>query len=343
MGHTTRTVPVIRYLRDSGHEVIFAGNDRQHQYISKTFLNIQTIHLDGYNVWYSKNAIGFLPALFIQLPRLLKTISKEKKWLKRIVKEYKIDGVITDNRYGLHLNDIPNVIMTHQVAPQTGWGWLPDKTLRYLHDKSLLRFKECWIVDVADEPNLSGSLSHPKKQLSNAKYIGLLSQIGNQPTSEKHLLVLLSGPEPQRTILSDMLWEQLKNHEQKIVFVEGSDRVTRQSLPSHIEYHQRLTANELTPLIASASVVICRSGYSTLMDLVKLNKKAIVIPTPGQAEQEYLGEYLHKQGVFYCASQKSLDIIQALQRSKGFPFSKLNLSSEFEQHQTAIDDWLQKL
>ncbi len=333
----------MRYLQQLGCRLTVAGNEWQRAYIEATFPGIHTIHLDGYNVHYSKTGIGFLPALSTQLPRLMQTISEERRWLKKVTDTFGFHGIITDNRYGLYHDTIPSVIITHQVVPQTGWGWLADKTLQLLHDERLNRFDECWIVDVKGTPNLAGSLSHSEIEPVNARYIGLLSQIENIPAREEHLLVVLSGPEPQRTMLSDMLWEQLQHYKDKIVFVEGSDEVQQRDVPQHIEYHKRLTADKLAPLLASANVVICRSGYSTLMDLIALKKKAIIIPTPGQAEQEYLAKYLHSEEVFYHAQQKHLDILASLNNVQHFPFRPLAMHDAFEQYKPAVDDWLQRL
>lgn len=331
---------MVRYLLQQGIDVLFAGNEWQRQYVTASIPGLPTIHLDGYNVWYSKTGIGFIPSLFRQLPGLLQTISREHKWLQEIAAQHHIDAVITDNRYGLYHPNIPSVIMTHQVVPQTGWGPIADKTLQWLHAEQLHRFDNCWIVDVEGEPNLAGSLSHPRHKAANAQYIGLLSQLTTLPATEEHLLVLLSGPEPQRTMLSDILWMQLQNSDRKIVFVEGSNRVKRESIPAHIDYYQRLTADELNPILAASEIVICRSGYSTLMDLALFGKKAIMIPTPGQAEQEYLARHLHQEGVWLHAPQKRLDINKALQDVAHFPFRKLSFDKGFDQYKAVIDNWL---
>lgn len=320
--------------------MLFAGTDWQRQYISESIPGLSTIPLDGYNVWYSKTGIGFIPSLFRQLPRLLHTIAKEHEWLKEVVARHNIDAVITDNRYGLYHKGVPSTIMTHQVVPQTGWGPLADKTLQWLHAERLKRFDHCWIVDIEGEPNLAGSLSHPKSKATNAQYIGLLSQLEKNRITEDHLLVLLSGPEPQRTMLSDILWAQLQQSNRKIVFVEGSDKIKRDRVPNHIQYHQRLTATELNPLLAAAEMVVCRSGYSTLMDLALFEKKAVIIPTPGQAEQEYLALHLHQEGVWLHVPQKGLDIQTALRQAKTFPFKKLSMQGSFDHYRIAIDNLL---
>jgi hypothetical protein len=327
--------------------VLFAGNEWQRKYISETFPAIETIHRDGYDVTYSKRGSGFLFSLFYQMPRLVKTIRKEHEWLENLTKGRHFDGIISDNRYGLFHNKIPSVMMTHQLLAQSGMGEAIDQVLRRLHYKYIQRFWSCWVVDVEGDPNLSGKLAHPGVVPKNAHYIGLLSQIAEEKSGaskEEHLLVLLSGPEPQRSILSEKLWGQVQGHKGKVVFVDGSNDATEPSgIPPHISYYKQLTKADLVPLIAGASMVVCRSGYSTLMDLVALNKKAILIPTPGQTEQEYLGKHLHTEGVFYSVPQKRLDLHQALIDCQLFPFRPVEIREAHMQYVPILEQWVKSL
>ncbi|MBS1587228.1 MAG: glycosyl transferase family 28 [Bacteroidetes bacterium] len=346
LGHTSRCVPVIRHLQASGHKVVFAGNEWQIDFIYKTFPGIETAFLDGYDVSYSRHGRGFITAILLQLPGILSTIHKEHNWLINICNHHHFDGIISDNRYGLYHPSIPSVIMTHQLHVQTGKGKLADNIFAWLHYKMLQRFSTCWAVDLAGDPDLSGSLAHPDSLPRNTSYLGLLSQfdVAKDQEQEKHLLVLLSGPEPQRSILSALLWQQAKVHTRKVVFVEGSNAVTEpEQIPEHITYHKQLTREALQPLIANASIVICRSGYSSIMDLVALNKKAILIPTPGQTEQEYLAKHLQQSGMFYSAVQKGFNLEKTLRNATSFPFTKPDLSTAFTQHKQVIDDWLLSL
>jgi predicted glycosyltransferase len=264
-----------------------------------------------------------------------------------LTKDRHFDGIISDNRYGLFHSKIPSVMMTHQLLAQSGMGEAIDQVLRRMHYKYIQRFWSCWVVDVEGEPNLSGKLAHPGVVPKNAQYIGLLSQIAEEKREEsekEHLLVLLSGPEPQRSILSATLWAQVQGYDGKVVFVEGSNNAAEPSvIPPHISYYKQLTKADLVPLIAGASMVVCRSGYSTLMDLVALNKKGILIPTPGQTEQEYLGKHLHKEGVFYSVPQKRLDLRQALIDCQLFPFRPVEISEAHKQYVPALDRWVKSL
>ena len=345
LGHTSRCTPLIRHLQDSGHKVVFAGCPWQIDFIYKIFPVIETIHLEGYNVSYARSAHGFMPFIMLQVPKILSTIRSEHQWLINLCKDQHFDAIISDNRYGLYHPRIPSAIMTHQLHVLTG-NKLSDNIFARLHYKMLQHFTKCMVVDVPGNPNLSGQLAHPKSIPHNAEYIGLLSQFekANETKATQHLLILLSGPEPQRSILSGILWQQVQDYKGNIVFVEGSnDATTPSSIPAHIQYHKRIAQNILQPIIEQASLVICRSGYSSLMDLIALNKKAIIIPTPGQTEQEYLAKHLHSEGVFYAASQKNFNLSAALQNAATFPFKKLSIPDAHTRYKAVIDNWLLSL
>ncbi len=344
MGHTTRCVPVIRYLLGCGYKVLFAGNDQQCNYITATIAGINTIKLEGYNVHYASSAFMFMPSIAGQLPKLLAAIKKEHEWLKNIVKQHEIDAVISDNRYGLYHDEVPCVIMTHQLQVLSGMGTAVDSILRKLHYKYLEKFNECWVVDISGGNGLAGKLSHPEIFPQQTSYIGLLSQIEEQVSSYKgYILVLLSGPEPQRTILADKIWEQLQHYEGKVVFAEGSTNVPgRTDIPDHITYHRQLVKDNLEEVLSGADIVICRSGYSTLMDLVRLNKKAILIPTPGQTEQEYLAQHLQDIGAYIYVQQASLNLSVALKAAKDFRYVQVGLQNSFDIFRNVVDRWLDK-
>lgn len=304
--------------------------------------------LPGYEVKYSRSRKGFLWSVLRQLPCLLRTIRNEHQWLLDFTARQPVDGIISDNRYGLFHPDIPSVIMTHQLQVRTGLGGFFDRLLRPLHYRFLQRFGQCWVVDVAGTPNLAGALSHPAVLPRQARYIGWLSHLDRSlvnPGEEDYLLIVLSGPEPQRTILADRLWTQAQTcKKQRIVFVEGSTAAPeRAQQAAHIQWHAHLPGAALASLLAGASMVICRSGYSTLMDLVLLGKKAILIPTPGQTEQEYLGRYLCEQGLFYSVGQEDFRLEAALEQAKGFPFKKLEASGGHTQFIPVLEDWLMTL
>ena len=349
LGHTARCVPLIRYILSLGHIPVVACNASQRSFIEETFGAIDIIHLKGYDVTYSKwNRFGQI-GLLSQLPRINKCIQDEYKWLQEQAKVLKLDGIISDNRYGLFHQVIPSVIMTHQLQVQTGFGNVADRVIQKIHYKYLNLFGAAWVVDTPTVPNLGGKLSHPERLPHNVNYIGLLSQFEGLATAHLNpepgtLFILLSGPEPQRTVLSKILWQQVQKYNGNVIFIDGSDKaIAPKTIPPHITYHKRLTNKSLAPLLQSAGTVVCRSGYSTIMDLAVLNKKAILIPTPGQTEQEYLGKYLHEQGVFYCAKQDGFDLNKAMNETAGFRYKPAMPEDAYLVYKEKLVEWLSTL
>jgi len=346
LGHTSRCIPIIGCIQSLGHIPVVACNQSQRTFIEETFGNIEIIHIDGYEVTYSKwNRFGQIGVLS-QLSHINKVIAYEHHWLEQHAELLKLDGIISDNRYGLFHTRIPSVIMTHQLQVQTGFGKFADRTIQKQHYKYLDRFSATWVVDLPGTINLGGKLSHPGQLPSQTTYLGLLSQFEGfagrvSGYADDTLLILLSGPEPQRTELSNILWQQVQHHDGKVVFVGGSDKAnTPAHIPSHITYHKRLTGKALAMTLQSAAMVICRSGYSTIMDLVALNRRAILIPTPGQTEQSYLGKYLDQKKAFYLAKQNGFDLKTALIEAGQFQYQSLLLQDAYLGYKSVLGNWI---
>lgn len=326
LGHTTRCIPLIRYLLRKGCEVVLAAEGDAAQLLRENFPNLPILNLKGYRIHYSKNKKQFTGTILSQIPKILRTIREEKIWLQHQHSIHHFDAVISDNRYGLHHKALPSVILTHQLQIQSGKGAAIDRWLRKLHYRMLQRFTQCWIVDMPGKDNLSGILAHPEKLPKAAVYIGLLSQmIPPEGFIKKNgtILVLLSGPEPARTqLLSVLLQQAITMSSYEFLFVAGnpSGKVIS-DLPAHIRYHTHLNADQLSAALAAAALVICRSGYSTLMDLCTMEQKALLIPTPGQTEQEYLARYLHSREIALTVEQDAIQLsndIPAALSKKGF-------------------------
>jgi UDP:flavonoid glycosyltransferase YjiC (YdhE family) len=349
LGHTTRCLPLIDHLAAAGHHITVAGNERQRNFIrANTHYDIDLLPLGGYDVHYNKPGRSFSFALLRQIPKIHSKIRSEHEWLLQQVAVRNFDGIISDNRYGLFHPEIPSVIMTHQLQLHTPGGATVAALIRELHYRYLGKFDNIWVPDVKGEHNLSGKLGYPKTLPPNVHYIGLLSHLAKYKTAtekDNYVLVLLSGPEPQRSILSTILWEQTKQFDEKIVFVEGSDMAAQPNhIPENIHYYKQAGSELLRELLANASIVICRSGYSTLMDLAALGKKAIIIPTPGQTEQEYLGRYLHEKKIFYCVNQKNINLRQSIDAAASFPFVAFaDEDDNYNKFPYLLDKWVETL
>jgi UDP:flavonoid glycosyltransferase YjiC (YdhE family) len=349
LGHTARCMPLIGHIRGLGHIPIVACNDSQRSFIEAAFGDIEIIYLEGYNITYPAWNKWAQAGLLMQLPAISKAIKSEHRRLEEISASRHIDGIISDNRYGSFLPGKPSVIMTHQLQVQTGLGTVADHLVQKVHYEYLNKFDETWIVDAEGNPNLGGKLSHTAMLPGRSQYIGLLSRFpsgtkmdsSSTAKDKPSLVIMLSGPEPQRSILSGILWEQSVHYKADIVFIEGSEKAAPPTyIPPHITWHNRLAGPQLAPILQNAEIVVSRSGYSTLMDLAALGKKAIVIPTPGQTEQLYLGKHLHRQGAFFCAAQKGFNLTLALKKASAFPYVFPELQQRYDDYKKTLEQWI---
>lgn len=302
LGHATRCIPIIKALEKNQYTPIIASDGAALQLLQKEFPHLQALELPSYQIEYAKNGSDFKWKLLKNTPKMIEAILEEKKAVKKWVKEFQLVGIISDNRLGVYNKKIQSVFITHQLNVLSGnTSWISSK----LHQQIIKKFDECWIPDFEGEPNLTGKLGHLKKSNFNLKYIGPLSRLEKENLRFKYdLMVLLSGPEPQRGILEVLLLEKLLAFNGKIIFIKGKVE-SKQKIEQigHITYYNFMTSQELERAFNESKVILSRSGYTTIMDVAKLEKKAFFIPTPGQYEQEYLAKRLKKLGLVPFATQ----------------------------------------
>ena len=326
LGHATRCLPIIYELLRKGCEVCVACNERQAHLMRTEVPDAQIIPLPGYNFRYSKlGALNKLATIF-QVPKILIAIKREHRWLRDVFKKESFDLIISDNRYGFYNQTAYSVFITHQLQIQVpGNKWL-QRILQKWNYYFINRFNECWIPDFKVEPNLAGELSHPEVLPKIVvRYIGLLSRFENIVVSTRKpvdILILISGPEPQRTVLEEKIVDQLQKIKRSAIVVRGLPEMkdVRKSF-NNISFFNHLPAQELNELMSNAQVVISRSGYSTVMDIIQLGKKSILVPTPGQTEQEYLAAYLMEKKWCLSFPQNKFFIESALQEAAQFDYT----------------------
>jgi len=324
LGHTTRCFPIIRQLAEAGHEVYLAGNQVQKILFEHEFPALQALLLDGYNIKYSPRRTGMKWKILLQVFKLRKNIHREHEWLKRNQEIFEFDLIISDNRFGLYHSFVPSIFITHQLTIKSGFGNQIDKWLRKINFRYINRFSACWIPDFENENQLAGELSHPPS-LPNIplKYIGILSRFKGKKidTKKDHILIILSGPEPQRSIFEKIIIRDIAHYQGTATIVRGLP-AAESIIPSTgmLKFYNHMPSEDLENEIAQAEFVISRSGYSTVMDLFTMQKKSILIPTPGQPEQEYLGKYLMNRGVACSVKQDRFTITEALQQAAAFRY-----------------------
>lgn len=347
LGHSTRCIPLINYLNLIGCDVIIAAEGLQQALLQAELPHLQFAKLRGYRITFSTNRRKTLLKIIFQIPKILIAINYENRWLKQFLLLNKIGLVISDNRYGLYNKQVKSVFITHQLSIKTPFGKLFERMLRKINYHFINKFRECWIPDYDGKQNMGGELSHPPRMpLIPIRYLGRLSRIvGEQSASPQNsLLVMLSGPEPQRSIFEDKLLSQLKLLTIPVILVRGLPG--KKGLPEHTSENlvifNHLPAAALNESINKAGIIISRSGYSTVMDLIGLKKKIIFVPTPGQAEQEYLARYLSSRKYCLMYKQQHFNVEKAMAEARTFVFE------EFEEpakpaYQDLISGIIQKL
>lgn len=318
LGHASRCIPVIRELIAQNHEVWLATDGVALAYLRKEFPGLPTLELPSYRMTYPTSSIIYNVARNSR--HVIMARAGEHKILDKWVEEHGFDGVISDSRLGLFNDRIKTVVITHQVRFPS-----PIRMLQFLGNiagrKWWGKYQHIWVPDFAGDQNLAGFLAHDTGM--NLDFMGSLSRmradlpLENEP--ERDVMLLLSGPEPARTKFEKVLIEQAKEIPRKFYLVRGLPSTQENlAVPDNIEAVNFLTSGPLNRALIQSKVVVCRSGYSTVMDLAALGKKAFFVPTPGQPEQEYLAEYYAEKKWYYTQEQTHINLAEALKRSEEY-------------------------
>jgi uncharacterized protein (TIGR00661 family) len=306
LGHASRSVPVIRLLQAAGANIVLASDGRALELWNSEFPDLPRHELPGYHVQYPSQHLTY--HLARQLPRIAKAIYQERRATSRLLAKYHFDAIISDHRYGCYHPSVPSILICHQMqilAPDKISEW----AINQVHRRFLRNFQAHWVPDTPEPPGLAGKLAH-QYQTRQTQFIGPLSRLKKESSSlQQDYLVLLSGPEPQRTRLEQAILDQARTIAGKWVIIGGkTETIDQPQLSSNIIYRPFAGSAEINALINSSRYVICRSGYSSIMDLKRVGKPALLIPTPGQTEQEYLADRLQNDPQFSIARQAGLDL-----------------------------------
>jgi len=331
IGHATRCVPIIEQFRNAGFEVIIGADQKPYHFLKKEFPNLKIVRFPGTKISYSAGALLWLK-MFLNVPRLLFGICKEHQRLKKIIKHEGIDVVFSDNRYGLWNKSVYSIFMTHQTNIQfPGRLKLFKGTANRINRCFINKFDRLWIPDFEDEQSISGELSTTDSISILTKRIGVLSRFNEFALSDQNkpieLLAILSGPEPQRTLFEQKLVDKIKALEIKATIIRGLPDLEEKSKKDNILYISHLDSESLANYINSAKTIICRPGYSSLMDLACLGVPAIIVPTPGQTEQEYLGKLMDEKKIHLSMNQDQLELEVAFDSISNY--SGLNIKNNY--------------
>jgi uncharacterized protein (TIGR00661 family) len=337
-GHATRCIPIIHELLKRRCTVLVAGSGDSLLLLKREFPHLTFYNLPAYAPVYSRKQSMILK-LIIQIPKFVATIRKEHLEIERLVEQHGIDFIISDNRYGCWCAKTPSIFITHQlhILMPRRLKWIEPLVGR-LNKWLIRKFSHCWIPDYMDEKfNLSGKLSmNDEAMLGQVTYIGPLSRFRRADNLQNtyDLVCVFSGPEPQRSIFEETVCRQLRGSCLRYLVIRGVLSKSGSTQENEIAF---LDTKDLQGIISQSLMVIARSGYSTIMDLAALGKKGVLVPTPGQTEQEYLADRWKRLGVFYSASQHNFNLQEALEKSKSYTGLKIDSSHSNELLSQAVD------
>lgn len=330
LGHATRCITLIRAFESLNYKIHIAAEGKHEAILKEAFPTATFLKLKGYRIWYTKQRALLIPGIILQIPKIISAIIHEFKWLKKAAIEYQFDLIVSDNRFGFFHQKIKSVFITHQLELQTPFSW--STRLNQIITYAIIKnYSACWVADMQPPQNLSGVLANPKLTPSiPIWYMNCLSRLytdqtitntENENFEMNQFLGIVSGPEPQRTFLENIFWEQGNAMDAHFVVVAG--------LPDNKLYHKKsekgilyahLNGKDLATEIKHAKYIICRGGYTTLMELIPFHKKLILVPTPGQTEQEYLAQYWQAKKWAITFSQNEFKVQTAIEKANQFDY-----------------------
>ncbi len=313
LGHATRSLPVIRKLIKEGHEVSIISEGRSLELLKKELGgNIsEYISIPGYPMLLSENSRQFMAKSAVYWPNFIRRMVSGLATLTKLLKDRECDLIISDGRYDMYSKEIPSYFISHQMRIMNPLRMqVFERGSEIFNQFFFKRFQGVIIPDFKEE-SLSGDLSHNLNRINEDElhYVGVLSDFEKKDKAKDiDYLASISGPEPQRTVFEKKILNQIDNLSGKIVVTLGKAERKEEIKDKDIETYSFLSKEKREDILNRSKMVISRSGYSTILDLAVIGCKALMVPTPGQIEQEYLGQYHNKKGYFHCVNQEKLDL-----------------------------------
>ena len=308
LGHAARCIPIIRYLINRGHSVSVASDGEALFLINKEFPDLESFELPRLSIRYPRS---FRTVFWIRkLSQLIKWIQADHDKIQELLRQRAFSFIISDNRYGTFNAGCQNIFITHQLRLQLPFPWGPLAS-KYIQ-KYISKFNICLIPDYPNQPNLAGSLAHPPLQIPTY-YVGPITRFkALQSEIMYDLVAIISGPEPYRSLFEMKIKAQLTSADLKMLIVRGKPGRNKIRMYSkNVNVVDFLTSTHLNKVISQSDMIVSRAGYTSIMDCHCLNKKALLIPTPGQPEQNYLAFWNMNHPLFLFQQETELNILTA--------------------------------
>ncbi len=315
LGHATRSIPIINLLLSEGYEVDLASSGDSLKLLRAEFRDLSIHELSSYDPEYQTGS-GLAGKILLQLPKFLKAISTEHSEVKELHTRNHYSLIISDNRYGAYIEELPSILICHQLTiPIDGKFGLLSPFIQSWHRRLMKPFDKIWVPDISGSSSLGGKMTVYTGEF-DIDYIGWLSRLEKTHDAERgeEILFLISGPEPQRSLFEKELLEQAILHPQMTFNLVRGTSKELQEPPTNVYAIGLANSEQIQSLILSAKLIVCRSGYSSLMDLISLNKAAVLVPTPEMPEQQYLAMNTAPKLGFKVARQGSIQLSEFLDK-----------------------------
>lgn len=326
LGHVSRIIPVLKRLHQHNCKLYVACSRSQFLFLQQENISFEWIPCSSPVIKYKARTLNTFDLLAL-VPKIYTGIVRDKKQINQWIKKYHIHLVISDSRFGCYHKSVPSIIITHQInmklPPSVSFF---ESILSWYIKKRIRKFRYCWVPDIPSFPNFAGDLSLCTKL--PVQHIGILSRFEKAAQTQHNLqhdyevLGIVSGPEPQRSIFAQLLLSQMKQLPYRCALVLGKpDHSEAPTQENNVTIFPFANSNELHQLILSSKYIVARAGYSTIMDLIALQRTAILVPTPGQTEQEYLASYYQTKKTFVVSTQENLKLDKAIEELSVYTFN----------------------
>ena len=313
LGHTTRCIPIIRVFIELGHEVHIGGTPVTNGLLQIEFPNLKFYEYPSYGISYPKDGKKFLQNILKLSPGIAKAIKKERDITNSLNEEHNFDIILSDNRFGVRAKHCKNIFISHQLNLSVPQSKLAERVANYINRRFVNKFDKVGVPDW-DNHLLSGNLSQKEGIKKEIIFLGNISrwEYNANLKGASGALVILSGPEPQRTMLEALIIEQSGKLSSTLTIVRAKPNEAEDFKNDNIIFYNHLSSKDLQDLVSESEIIISRAGYTTIMDLIAMKKNAILIPTPGQTEQEYLATHLDEMNLFTFHRQDKFDLQNAI-------------------------------
>ena len=314
LGHATRCIPVIRSLQQQNFQPVIASDGKALSFLKNEFPELVSYELKPLHITYGSRSAFNFPYLMVKSLFWNVQLKKDAALVHSIHKNEGLTGIISDGRPYAYHRDVPSAYITHQLQVKSS---IFSELSTVIHRQLIRRFDECWVPDIAPPHNICGPMSQWKNADIALRYIGFPSDLTVQKrTSEYDHAAIIAGAEPERTTLEKRLIACFRELAGKNIILAGSKERSSEKISDNLELIGMASRAEVEQVISQSDTLVVRGGYSTIMDLIKLQRTALLVPTPGQTEQLYLAKHLKRHHYFDRVSQAQLSAERIRQFSK---------------------------